>query len=267
LLSLSPQKRFELESGTIRAVVAPQPPGQPLIVKTEYADTIVIGTEFFLSSRPEQTGLTVEHGTVKLVQPDNSTTLVSAGTSAVSTEDEPITIVSEPAGIKPVALLPKTWIKGLESWSPAGDIQLIPATKPKDWHFSPGASWNEDGSLKLTSGPKKNSGFRAVSPNIKAGPNETFIVRGLIQARNGARFNISLYQLDSEKRRLGKGKVPGEFTSSTPDLWAPFEVQFTTTNSPELSTIAIALHCHNAHGLEPLPEDEITVKDLKIIRR
>jgi hypothetical protein len=66
LLDLQRGKRFVLHRGKLEAVIARQPPGEPLAVATPQAEASVKGTKFSLSSQWDATWLKVLKGEVEL---------------------------------------------------------------------------------------------------------------------------------------------------------------------------------------------------------
>jgi hypothetical protein len=59
-------KRLELRDGTVRATVAKQPEGKPLVITTPHGEARVVGTVFRLTSTTTGTRLEVEEGKVQL---------------------------------------------------------------------------------------------------------------------------------------------------------------------------------------------------------
>lgn len=59
-------KRIALSEGTLRATVAKQPEGKPLVITTPNGDARVVGTVFRLTAEKTRTHLEVEEGTVQL---------------------------------------------------------------------------------------------------------------------------------------------------------------------------------------------------------
>ena len=57
-------KQLQLESGSLAAVVAPQPKGRPLRIATSNAVATVLGTQFTLAAKPQATTLEVWQGKV-----------------------------------------------------------------------------------------------------------------------------------------------------------------------------------------------------------
>jgi len=62
------QKFIEVDHGVIRAAVAKQPKGKPMIVRTVTAEVEVVGTAFSLSAAEGNTSLSVDEGRVKLTR-------------------------------------------------------------------------------------------------------------------------------------------------------------------------------------------------------
>lgn len=79
-------KRLRLTQGRLRADVAKQPPGRPLVIATATATATVIGTIFSLSSAVDEARLDVDHGRVRLERvADWASVEVGAGEYAVAT--------------------------------------------------------------------------------------------------------------------------------------------------------------------------------------
>jgi hypothetical protein len=85
LLNWEKGKRFMLHRGQLKAVVARQPVGEPMVVTTPEAQASVRGTEFSLSSQWDATWLKVLKGAVELRgKPPDSSDSVMAGQFAVA---------------------------------------------------------------------------------------------------------------------------------------------------------------------------------------
>lgn len=270
IVSLSPQKCLQLDRGRIRATVARQPEGAPLLIRTPYADATVLGTIFSLDSRSDQTGLTVERGVVRLTQTDGFAENIKAGQSAVAALGMPVTRVTIPAGIQPVPLrAQQVWIKGPAQWSDTGVISFSFSTRPNDWVLTPGATWDPNGFLTLAYSMERPISYRAVSPYFPVRPGERLTIRGKARTAIGARLTVSYYQRDSGGRCFGYDKVPGSFTSPVADSNAdlsPFEFTFTTLDSPELSSIALILYCGHTTNGRPQPGDTLDIAELSVSR-
>jgi hypothetical protein len=73
-------KLLFLERGALKADVARQPAGQPLVIATSNAEARVLGTRFTLLAAPEATRLEVREGKVRLTRkPDGASVDVGAG--------------------------------------------------------------------------------------------------------------------------------------------------------------------------------------------
>ncbi|HWN96699.1 MAG TPA: FecR family protein [Methylomirabilota bacterium] len=83
---VSAGKRFELRRGGLQARVAPQAPGQSMLITTPHAQATVIGTEFVVRADERATKLDVFQGKVELACRSNAKKVtVSAGYWASST--------------------------------------------------------------------------------------------------------------------------------------------------------------------------------------
>lgn len=81
-------KRLDLRTGALSADVAPQPTGKPLRIHTPAAEVEVLGTILTVSATPEQTGLSVAEGAVRLRRlADGSSIQVPAQHHAVASLD------------------------------------------------------------------------------------------------------------------------------------------------------------------------------------
>jgi ferric-dicitrate binding protein FerR (iron transport regulator) len=81
-------KRIVLRQGEIRATVAPQPSGRPLVIEGPHARAEVLGTRLTLSAAEDATRLEVEEGRVRLVrEPDGSAVEVPARHFSVAGAD------------------------------------------------------------------------------------------------------------------------------------------------------------------------------------
>lgn len=81
-----PGKRFRLDHGALAVRAAPQAARAPLVLQTAQAQATVIGTAFTLEADAFLTWLTVEHGTVRLSQPDGMELLVGGGQRALAAD-------------------------------------------------------------------------------------------------------------------------------------------------------------------------------------
>jgi ferric-dicitrate binding protein FerR (iron transport regulator) len=89
------QKQLVLRKGSLSAQVKPQPKGRPMLVRTPTAEATVLGTTFVLSTRPDDTLLKVDEGTVKLTRlADGSAVDVPAKSSAVASLDSALKLNS-----------------------------------------------------------------------------------------------------------------------------------------------------------------------------
>lgn len=89
-------KRAELQAGTLKADVAPQPHGRPLMIATPHAEVTVIGTAFTLACEEGRTRLGVEHGRVRLTRLlDDAAVEVAAGEFAVAAAGMELKALSE----------------------------------------------------------------------------------------------------------------------------------------------------------------------------
>jgi ferric-dicitrate binding protein FerR (iron transport regulator) len=70
------RKVIELARGEIRARVAPQPPGRPMLIRAPHARAEVLGTQLKLSATDEATRLEVEEGRVRLVREEDGRSVV-----------------------------------------------------------------------------------------------------------------------------------------------------------------------------------------------
>jgi WD40 repeat protein len=77
-------KRVFLADGNVRADVAKQPPGQPMILKTANAEVVVLGTKFDLSGNQTATYVGTSEGAVRLVRGDGRSVEVPAGFESVA---------------------------------------------------------------------------------------------------------------------------------------------------------------------------------------
>jgi hypothetical protein len=66
-LKISPHgKCWELRRGSVWAIVAPQPAGQPMRIVTADAEVRVMGTRFLVAAKPDRTRLEVDQGLVSI---------------------------------------------------------------------------------------------------------------------------------------------------------------------------------------------------------
>jgi hypothetical protein len=83
-----------LDTGTLRAEVAPQPPGRQLQVATPQSAITVLGTRFCVASFDLRTSVEVDHGSVRVAASDASGATVSerlvAGEHLVAEQDKPL---------------------------------------------------------------------------------------------------------------------------------------------------------------------------------
>jgi ferric-dicitrate binding protein FerR (iron transport regulator) len=75
-------KRLRLERGWLKADVARQAPGKPLVIATPHGEATVLGTVFRLGSEAALSRLLVERGRVRLSDAKGASALVGAGQAA-----------------------------------------------------------------------------------------------------------------------------------------------------------------------------------------
>lgn len=81
--------RVVLAEGNLRADVAKQPPGRPMILATPKAEVVVLGTRFDLSGRSDATFVETEEGAVRLTRvSDGRSVEVPAGFEGIAGGDE-----------------------------------------------------------------------------------------------------------------------------------------------------------------------------------
>jgi ferric-dicitrate binding protein FerR (iron transport regulator) len=267
--SLVPQKRFELDRGSLRAEVTRQIKDAPMLIQTPTAEAQVLGTVFTLAARSEQTGLTVERGVVRLSQGDGSAENIKSGQSAVASLGAPIRLVNSPAGVMPVPIRPlQTWVRGPAVWSAAGAITFDFAQDPKQWALLAGDRWEPEGHIVLHWNEKTMGPYHAVSPCFAVGPGERFTLSGKAQTVNGARLQFNYYLRDGKDRCFGFARIPGYFSSSEEaDGFSRFDFEFQTLDSEELKFIALIVYCFNADGTNPRPGDAVLLDELTITRK
>ncbi|HXG62990.1 MAG TPA: FecR domain-containing protein [Planctomycetota bacterium] len=76
ILSEGGRKVIELARGEIRARVAPQPSGRPMLIRAPHARAEVLGTRLKLSATDEATRLEVEEGRVRLVREEDGRSVI-----------------------------------------------------------------------------------------------------------------------------------------------------------------------------------------------
>lgn len=115
--SLSAAKRVHFGGGVMRADVARQPAGLPMVVSSPQAEIRVVGTRFSVSSAAQQaTRVDLESGSVQLVrQSDGRTVEVSAGSYAIARADsEPVVVQQVPAFVaEPRVVFNTKWALGV----------------------------------------------------------------------------------------------------------------------------------------------------------
>lgn len=80
-----------LDTGSLVAQVAPQPPGKRLHVATPHSAITVLGTRFCVATRDERTSVEVDHGSVEVSTADaGETAQVAAGERVVADSGKPL---------------------------------------------------------------------------------------------------------------------------------------------------------------------------------
>ncbi len=112
-------KHIRLSSGILKAVVARQPPGRPLVVTSPAALARIVGTQFTLSTSAKGDRLEVVEGTIEFTdaQQQQPGVVVHAGDSALS------------AAALPIDVKPMNGVAWWEVW-PAGVAALANDTPP-----------------------------------------------------------------------------------------------------------------------------------------
>ena len=179
------QKQIHLQTGSLRADVTPQPPGNPMLLRTATANVEVVGTVFSLTADADKTTMNVERGRVRMKRTvDGSTVEVSANqTAAVSLEtNAPLTATSN--GTPPdhwawdATTPPPPDTRG--AWHPAADGQparlsslpIVVGTDPQDNHVlvQHGVAFRETGGTTngsfVTVGDDTKLRFRYHAANV-----------------------------------------------------------------------------------------------------
>lgn len=115
-------KRVFLEKGAVRAEVAKQPPGRPMVFATRDGEATVLGTTLRLVMDPDPkrgTRLEVEEGKVRLKNLAGKTVLVESGHYAVAAAGATLAATLLP--IDQVLLLPRDARIIGGAWRPVGD--------------------------------------------------------------------------------------------------------------------------------------------------
>lgn len=98
VVTARPAKQLTLAAGTLRASVARQAAGHPMVIRTPTAKAEVLGTKFELSATPERTRMKVEEGRVLIARSDEeSGVVIEARQSATVTATEPVAVETPPA--------------------------------------------------------------------------------------------------------------------------------------------------------------------------
>ncbi|MEQ1748503.1 MAG: FecR family protein [Prosthecobacter sp.] len=269
VLSLTPQKRFALDRGTLRADVAHQRVGKPMLIQTPMAEARVLGTVFTLAAESDQTGLTVERGSVRLSQGDGSMETIKAGQAAVASLGAPVRLATSKAGVMPAQLRQTLkWIKGPVAWDSAQQLNFDFKEDRKLWILLPGSTWESDGLQLGWSEKKPGATYLAVSPYFTVRPGERLTLSGRARVQNGAELRFNYYKLDGEARSFGHATVKAaQFGAADAEGLSPFEIPFQTVAAAELHSIALILYCHHADGTPPQVGDAVLLHDLTLTRR
>jgi ferric-dicitrate binding protein FerR (iron transport regulator) len=92
-------KRLALEEGRLRCVVAPQPSGAPLVVRTPHAESTVLGTAFALRVAGGRTRLDVAEGRVRFAPRDGGREAVLVAARQAATADARGVSLAAPGGL------------------------------------------------------------------------------------------------------------------------------------------------------------------------
>ncbi len=113
-LSDDGRNRIILPSGSIRATVAPQSPGHPLMFATSNSEVLVLGTELELLTSGERSAVAVMEGSVQVTRTsDNATTTLSSGKFVSILQSGEFSVVSWPQP-------PSKWSLDFEHGLPSG---------------------------------------------------------------------------------------------------------------------------------------------------
>jgi Concanavalin A-like lectin/glucanases superfamily/FecR protein len=88
-------KRIDLQQGELRAEVAKQPAGKPMMLHTPHGQAEVLGTTFVLNVQPDSTRLQVEHGRV-LMAKDSVGQIVEANQTGVLSRSGTLDVAFKP---------------------------------------------------------------------------------------------------------------------------------------------------------------------------
>jgi WD40 repeat protein len=121
--------RLRLLAGSIEVDAAPQPAARPLVLATDHARYVVLGTQFRLYRNEDSTRLELNEGRVRLERQEDDrvveTVEVEAGSAAIASADaKPVEVVPLAAGR---ARLHKTLaVSGQDvALSPSGDLLVV----------------------------------------------------------------------------------------------------------------------------------------------
>lgn len=94
ILPWSRGKKFELLQGEVRATVASQPLGKPMVLRTAEAEARIVGTQFSLRSLTNETRLEVDEGIVAIrsLSGTNRATVSAGHYALVATNDSTIAL-------------------------------------------------------------------------------------------------------------------------------------------------------------------------------
>lgn len=216
------QKRIVLHDGDVFAQVAPQLPGQPMLIRTPKADAEVVGTKLTLFANLLATKLTVLEGLVRMKRLSDGTVInVQGGHSATASSD--IAFASEP--LPPVT---DVWQEDFE--------QGIPA----NWEL---------GTLVADDLPSNSTGaVRATPPEGKEDyPSGQFFVasprdwwRGLFRIENDTHLNFTYkvermgwFNVMIESRSDDSAPTySGAFVYKNPAMWTANLNQWRTVSVP-----------------------------------
>jgi FecR-like protein len=215
------QKRIDLRGGDVFAQVAPQPPGQPMLIHTPKADAEVLGTKLTLFANAVATKLTVLEGQVRMKRlSDDSVIDVQGGHAATASTD--VAFAAEP--LSPVSGL---WEEDFEKGIPA------------DWEL---------GKLAKDVPPDAKGAVRAVGPEGKQDyPKDQFFVasprdwwRGLFHVEDDSHLNFT-YKLEKmgwfnvmieTRSDDSQPEYSGAFVYGNPAMWTANLDQWRTVSVP-----------------------------------
>jgi hypothetical protein len=160
-------KRVKLESGEIRCVVARQPTGKSMKLRTGHAEAEIVGTAFALKVNGVETRLDVDEGTVALRKDHGAAVPVTTGCSATVAANSDIQFVQRAVFVREFDVIEPGDLTDCELTrlpEAEGEVTAI-VSQPVS---SKSSTWNPDSLIKLGAADESDpNGLFRIPENVE----------------------------------------------------------------------------------------------------